>query len=295
MDADIDCEQFEEMKSKIREEALMTKGPLALALKDVRHKIAILSGKGGVGKTVVTVNLAAALKKRGYEVCIFDADIHGPAVPRSLGLSGRMDVVNEHDHPGHHGLCFNPLVTPKGIKVVSVASMWATQDQPIMWKGAHKMRAIRQLIASVNWGSADFLLVDLPPGTGDEVQAVMRSIPKLDGMLVVTTPQGLSTMVCTRAISAAKELEVPLLGLVENMSSLKCPSCGMKMFPFGEGQGEKLARLMQIPFWGSIPIELDMGECIDEGTPLVDKKPDSAFSRIFDEIVSKLITSLSEK
>ena len=147
----------------------------------------------------------------------------------------------------------------------------------------------------VNWGSADFLLVDLPPGTGDEVQAVMRSIPKLDGMLVVTTPQGLSTMVCTRAISAAKELEVPLLGLVENMSSLECPSCGMEMFPFGEGQGEKLARLMQIPFWGSIPIELDMGECIDEGTPLVDKKPDSAFSRIFDEIVSKLITSLSEK
>ncbi len=295
MDADIDCEQFEEMKSKIREEALMTKGPLALALKDVRHKIAILSGKGGVGKTVVTVNLAAALKKRGYEVCIFDADIHGPAVPRSLGLSGRMDVVNEHDHPGHHGLCFNPLVTSKGIKVVSVASMWAMQDQPILWKGAHKMRAIRQLIASVNWGSADFLLVDLPPGTGDEVQAVMRSIPKLDGMLVVTTPQGLSTMVCSRAISAAKELEVPLLGLVENMSSLKCPSCGMEMFPFGEGEGQKLAHLMEVPFLGRIPIELDMGECIDEGTPLVDKKPDSAFSRIFDEIVSKLITSLSEK
>jgi len=233
------------------------------------------------------------VEKRGYEVCIFDADIHGPAVPRSLGLSGRMDVVNEHDHPGHHGLCFNPLVTSKGIKVVSVASMWAMQDQPIMWKGAHKMRAIRQLIASVNWGSADFLLVDLPPGTGDEVQAVMRSIPKLDGMLVVTTPQGLSTMVCTRAIKRRKRVRGAFIGFGGKHEFAKMSSCGMKMFPFGEGQGEKLARLMQIPFWGSIPIELDMGECIDEGTPLVDKKPDSAFSRIFDEIVSKLIASLA--
>jgi len=294
MNADIEREQFEAMKSKVREEALKAKGPMAMALKDIRHKIAILSGKGGVGKTVVTVNLASALKKKGYEVCIFDADLHGPAVPKALGLYGRMDVVSEHDHPGHHDLRFNPLMSSNGIKVVSVASMWASQDQPIMWKGAHKMRAIRQLIASVNWGRADFLLVDLPPGTGDEVQTVMRSIPKLDGMIVVTTPQGLSTMVCTRAISAARELDVPLLGLVENMSWLKCPSCATEMYPFGKGQGEKLARLMEIPFWGKIPIELEMGECVDEGVPFVDEKPDSDFSKAMDKIVSKLMESLGE-
>lgn len=295
MNVNLEREQFEAMKARIREEALRTKGPLAMALKDIKHKIAILSGKGGVGKTVVTVNLASALKRRGYEVCIFDADLHGPAVPRALGLLGRMDVVSEHNHPGHHDLRLNPLTSLKGIKVVSVASMWATQEQPIMWKGAHKMRAIRQLIASVNWGTADFLLVDLPPGTGDEVQTVMRSIPELDGMLVVTTPQGVSAMVCSRAISAAKELDIPLLGLVENMSSLKCPACGEKMYPFGKGEGEKLARLMNIPFLGDIPIELDMGQCVDDGVPLVDKKPDSAFARTLDDIASKLTASLKKK
>ncbi len=267
-----------------------SQGPIARALKGVKHRVAIFSGKGGVGKTSATINLGAALHEMGYQVAIFDADVHGPAVPKSLGVLGRLDVVP--GHTGHHDLRFDPILSEHGLKVVSVASIWPGEEVPILWKGAHKMRSIRQFLSGINWGRLDFLLVDLPPGTGDEVQTVMNSIPDLSGMLVITTPQGISTMVCSKAINAARELNAPVLGLIENMSVLNCPCCGAEIHLFGRPKGERLARMMDVPFWGHIPLAPEMGECVDEGIPVVKKYPDAPVSQAFREMANKLLVSL---
>lgn len=283
-------ERFEELKRKVREQLVASRGPIAQALRGVKYRVAVFSGKGGVGKTVATINLGSALQQMGYRVGIFDADIHGPAVPKSLGVLGRMETVSEH--VGHHDLRFDPLLSRYGLKVVSVASIWPSEEAPIMWKGAHKMRSIRYFLSAVNWGVLDFLLVDLPPGTGDEVQTIMSSIPNLGGMIVITTPQGISTMVCSKAISAARELNAPVLGLIENMSFLICPCCGTRLQLFGRPRGEQLARMTEVPFWGSIPLATEMGESVDEGIPVVVKYPDAPVSQAFHQMATRLLASL---
>ena len=283
--------EFDELKRKAREELLAQHGPIAKALKGVRHRVAIFSGKGGVGKTCATVNLGAALHEAGYKVAIFDADVHGPGVPKTLGILGRVDVAPGHDG-GHQGLRFELMDSEHGLKVISVASIWPGDEVPIMWKGPHKMRALRQFLCAVNWGNLDFLLADLPPGTGDEVQTIMGSIPDLDGMLVITTPQGLSTIVCSKAINAAREMNVPILGLIENMSVYACPHCGEKAHLFGREKGERLARMMDVPFWGHIPFGVEMGESMDAGVPVVKGCPDSPVTASFREMAQQLLTRL---
>ena len=289
-----DRQRYDALKQSVREELLATHGPIAKALKGVKYRVAIFSGKGGVGKTTATINLGAALHQIGYRIAIFDADMHGPAVPKALGILGRLDIVTPPSghHGGHHDLRFNPILSEHGLKVVSVGSIWPSEETPIMWKGAHKMRSIRQFLAAVNWGPLDFLLVDLPPGTGDEVQTIMSSIPNLNGMLVITTPQGISTMVCSKAINAARELNAPVLGLIENMSILNCPCCGTEIGLFGRPKGERLAGMMQVPFWGRIPMAIEMGDSVDEGVPVVQKYPDAPVSRAFREIANRLLVSL---
>lgn len=282
---------FEERKQKAREEWLARHGPIAQALRGVRHRVAIFSGKGGVGKTCATVNLGVALHERGYQVAIFDADLHGPGVPKTLGLLGRADVTHGHDG-GHQGLRFELMQSEHGVKVVSVAGIWPGDEVPILWKGPHKMRALRQFLGAVNWGPLDFLLVDLPPGTGDEVQTIMSSMPDLDGMLVITSPQGLSTMVCGKAINAAKEMHAPILGLIENMSVFTCPHCGEKAHLFGTDKGERLARMMDVPFWGQIPFGVEMGECLDKGVPVVTGYPDSPVTASFQDLADRLLATL---
>lgn len=287
----MDQERYEALKQKVREDLLASRGPIAQALRHVRHRVAVFSGKGGVGKTVATVNLGATLCQMGYRVGIFDADLSGPAIPKTLGVLGRLEVTDSH--PGHHQLRFDPLLSKFGLKVVSVASIWPSEETPIMWRGAHRMRSIRQFLAAVNWGHLDFLLVDLPPGTGDEVQAIMSSIPQLSGMIVITTPQGISAMVCSKAINAARELNAPVLGLIENMSWLDCPHCGEAISIFGKGRGERLARMMDVPFWGRIPISPEMGECVDEGIPVVVKYPQARASQAIKDMALKLLESLN--
>lgn len=283
--------EFEERKRKAREGWLAQHGPIAKALEGVRHRVAIFSGKGGVGKTSATVNLGAALQEKDYRVAIFDADLHGPGVPKTLGILGRVDISPGHEH-GHEGLRFEPTESKHGLKVISVASIWPGDEVPIMWKGPHKMRALRQFLSAVNWGPLDFLLVDLPPGTGDEVQTIMGSIPDLSGMLVITTPQGLSTMVCSKAINAAREMKVPILGLVENMSVFECPHCGEKAHLFGKEKGERLAKMMEVPFWGHIPFGVEMGESMDAGEPVVRRCPDSPVTASFRQLADRLLTDL---
>ncbi|MBU0610116.1 MAG: Mrp/NBP35 family ATP-binding protein [Armatimonadetes bacterium] len=284
--------EFERRRDEVRQEWLAEHGPIAQALRHVRHKVAIFSGKGGVGKTSTTANLGAALVQRGYRVALYDADVHGPGVPRTLGIHGRAGVRQDHQ-AGHHQLGLELMQSDYGLGVISVAAIWPGDDVPVMWKGPHKTRALRQFLAAIAWGHLDFLLVDLPPGTGDEVQTIMGSIPGLDGMIVITTPQGLSTMVCSKAINAAREMRVPLLGLVENMSVFTCPHCGEQHHLFGAEKGERLARLMDVPFWGHVPFGLEVGESLDAGVPVVVGHPESEVAQAFGAMAERLVAALN--
>ncbi|MEW6139467.1 MAG: Mrp/NBP35 family ATP-binding protein [Thermodesulfobacteriota bacterium] len=261
-------------------------GPISDAMAHINYKIAVISGKGGVGKTSVVVNLAAALKQKDMAVGIFDADVHGPSVPKMVGIKTEMrDILH-----GSHGI--DPVITEHGLKVMSVALIWPTDMTPIMWRGQYKARVLRQFLSSIKWYELDFLLVDLPPGTGDEPITIMKSIPNLDGLIVVTTPQEISTIVCSKAINAAKELNAPIIGLIENMSSYQCPDCGRMEYIFGKGRGEKLAATFKLPFLGGIPLDWQYSEAADSGVPIVFQHPDSltaqAMSTIVEEIIKRL-------
>jgi ATP-binding protein involved in chromosome partitioning len=261
-------------------------GPIGQAMAHVNYKLAIISGKGGVGKTSVVVNLAAALKKKDMEVGIFDADIHGPSVPKMVGVKTEMrDMLH-----GSHGI--DPVTTAHGLKVMSVALIWPADMTPIMWRGQYKARVLRQFLSSIKWHELDFLLVDLPPGTGDEPITIMKSIPRLDGLVVVTTPQEISTIVCSKAINAAKELNAPIIGLIENMDSYCCPGCGRQEYLFGRDKGQKLADTFKIPFLGGIPLDGQYSEAADEGVPIVFKYPESLSSRAILKIADEILTKL---
>ncbi len=260
--------------------------PIAKAMAHINYKLAIISGKGGVGKTSVVVNLAAALRQLDYAVGIFDADVHGPSVPKMVGIKTEMrDILH-----GSHAI--DPVITPQGIKVMSVALIWPTDMTPIMWRGQYKARVLRQFLASIKWYELDFLLIDLPPGTGDEPITIMKSIPGLDGMIVVTTPQEISTLVCSKAINAAKELNAPVLGLIENMSSYRCPDCGRVEYLFGKDKGEKLAKTFKIPFLGGIPLDGQYAEAADSGEPIVFKYPHSLTSQAMRQIAQEILKRL---
>ncbi len=245
----------------------MHQGPIAEAMVGVKHKVAIISGKGGVGKTSLTVNLGRALLERGRSVGIFDADIHGPGVHKMLGLRPGSDIM-------HGGFHLTPPKSPDGIKVMSVALIWPGEMVPAMWRGPYKMKVIRQFLCAAVWEEMDFLLIDLPPGTGDEVLAIMEAVPGLDGVLVVTTPQEVATTICGKAINAAREMGVRVLGVVENMGSLRCPHCGEEIHLFGRDGGREFARNMEVPFLGRIPFDNRINEAADEGVSLVGRHPD---------------------
>ena len=259
---------------------LVEEGAIAEALQYVKYKIAILSGKGGVGKTAATVNLAAALKNAGHRVGIFDADLHGPSVPKMLGIKKEAKL--------NGAFWLDPVMTEAGIKALSVALFWPGDMTPVMWRGQAKSRTIRQLLSAAKWGGLDFLLVDLPPGTGDEPIAILKSIPDLDGVVIVTTPQEVSTLVCSKAINASQTLGAKVLGLIENMSMYVCRDCGDTVYLFGKDKGKQLARMMEIPFLGSIPVDPLFSEAADAGVPIVNLHPQSVTAKAFVEIAETL-------
>lgn len=279
----MDREEFREMQVT----KLASEGAIADALKHVKYKIAILSGKGGVGKTATTVNLGAALQKAGHKVGIFDADLHGPSVPKMLGIKTQARL--------NGGFWLDPVNTESGIKALSVALFWPGDMTPVMWRGQTKSRTIRQLLSAAKWGGLDFLLVDLPPGTGDEPTAILKSIPDLDGVIIVTTPQEVSTLVCSKAINASLTLGARVLGLVENMSHYTCRCCGDVVHLFGNDKGRGLARMMDVPFLGSIPIDSLFSEAADAGVPVVTLHPESLTAKAFVEIAGALARGLPPK
>jgi ATP-binding protein involved in chromosome partitioning len=245
----------------------------------IKHKIAIISGKGGVGKSTVTVNLAAAFAKKGFKVGVLDADIHGPSVPKLLGVEGKTVKTT--------AIGVLPVAGPLGLEVMSI-DFFLPEQAPTIWRGPLKMRAIRQFLVDIVWGELDFLFIDLPPGTGDEPLSIAQLLPELDGVVIVTMPTGLSSNVVKKAITFAERLKLPIIGVVENMSGFICPHCGEKTEIFGSGGGQKMSREVGVPFLGSIPIDPKVGADSDKGQPFIVAHKDSDAAKAFMQIVEKV-------
>jgi ATP-binding protein involved in chromosome partitioning len=252
---------------------------LKARMSKIKHKIAVISGKGGVGKSTVTVNLAAAFAKAGYSVGVLDADIHGPSVPRLLGLTGQQVKVGP---PGAF-----PVPGPLGMKVISI-DFFMPEEVPTIWRGPLKMGAIRQFLQDIVWGEVDVLFIDLPPGTGDEPLSIAQLLPEIDGVVVVTMPSELSSTIVKKAITFARRLNMPIIGVVENMSGFICPHCGTKTDIFPAGGGRKMAEEAGVAFLGSIPIDPQVGAGADKGSPFVLAHPDSVAAKAFGEVVAKV-------
>ena len=256
---------------------------LMLKMNKIKHKIAIISGKGGVGKSTVTVNLAMAFGMQGYagRVGVLDSDIHGPCVPKMLGVKGQKLVG------GPTGMLF-PVIARSGIKVVSMDFLLPSDEAPVIWRGPLKMRVIQQFLSEIMWGELDFLFVDLPPGTGDEPLSVIQLIPGIDGVIIVTMPSEVSQAIVKKAITFAKKLGVPIIGIIENMSGFICPECGTKIDIFKAGGGKKIAKDLSVPYLGKIPIDPAICVDSDSGTPFVAENPASPTVKAFTDIVMKI-------
>jgi len=250
-------------------------------LSKIKHTIVVMSGKGGVGKSTVSVNLAVGLSMRGFEVGILDADIHGPNIPKMLKVEDAQLVADDEG--------IYPAVIPPHLKVMSMAFLSPDRDQPIIWRGPMKMGAIRKFIEDVYWGELDYLIVDLPPGTGDEPLTIAQLIPNADGSIVVTTPQDVALLDSRKTVVFSEGLHLPVVGIVENMAGLICPHCGKEIDLFKVGGGEKAAHDLEVPFLGRVPIDPDVVNTGDEGIPIVAANPDSPAAKAFDVIIEKVI------
>jgi Mrp family chromosome partitioning ATPase len=227
----------------------------ASACNHIRCVAAVMSGKGGVGKSFVTGLLASALGRDGYQVGILDADVTGPSIPMLFGLKGPVQ-------PGTVGI--RPLVTPGGTRVISMNLLLASEDQPIIWRGPLIGKAITQLWGDVEWGTLDYLLVDLPPGTSDAALTIMQSLP-VNGIVMVTTPQGLATMIVRKAVHMAQSVGVPLVGVVENMAYFTCPDTGKHHLVFGPSHAQEVAAVAGVPLLAQIPIVSQISASCDAG------------------------------
>lgn len=249
------------------------------------HSIMVMSGKGGVGKSSFSANLGAVLASRGARVGILDADIHGPNIPRMLGVGDRRLEA------GPSGL--KPVEAMENLKVVSMALLSSDADRPIVWRGPAKHNLIRQFAQKVDWGYLDLLIVDLPPGTGDEPLSVAKLVGKMEGSVVVTTPQEVAILDSRKAVVFSRMLNIPVLGIVENMSGMTCPHCGGRIDLFRTGGGEKAALELGVPFLGRIPIDPEMVELCDAGKPLALYRPNSPVRAAYLELASRIFDQLA--
>jgi Mrp family chromosome partitioning ATPase/predicted Fe-Mo cluster-binding NifX family protein len=254
-------------------------------LERIRHKIVVLSGKGGVGKSTIAVNLAVALSQSGAKVGLLDVDIHGPSVPTLLGLERHSVQVGGGE------------ILPAevdGLKVVSLGFFLQNQDDAVIWRGPMKMGAIQQFLRDVAWGDLDFLVVDSPPGTGDEPLSVCQLLGTVEGAVIVTTPQKVAVVDVRKCVSFCRQLQVPVLGVVENMSGFVCPRCGEVTSILSSGGGQSMARDMHVPFLGSIPMDPTIAEACDEGRAFIRRYADSPTAEIMREII-RPIAALDRK
>ncbi len=254
---------------------------LASRLCKIKHKIVVMSGKGGVGKSTVAVNLAVALHMAGKKVGLLDVDIHGPSIPTMLGLEGR----NVMEADGE----MLP-VDLDGLKVISTDFFLKNRDEAVIWRGPMKTGVITQFIRDVAWGELDYLIVDSPPGTGDEPLAVCQTLKDADGAVIVTTPQKVAAADVRKSISFCHQINLPVLGVVENMNGFICPKCGELSAVFMSGGGKQMAEDMQVPFLGSIPIDPQIAEAGDSGVAFLTKFKASSTAVVFQELLKPLFS-----
>ena len=221
----------------------------------VKHVIAVMSGKGGVGKSFVTSRLAALFQKKGYRTAVLDADITGPSIPRCFGLTGRVEA-------GEKGL--EPAVTDTGIQVMSLNLLLDDEEAPVIWRGPIIAGTVKQFYTDVYWNDVDYMFVDMPPGTGDVPLTVFQSLP-LDGIIVVSSPQQLVRVIVEKAVNMANMMNIPILGIVENMSYVKCPDCGKEITVFGKSNIDEIAKTFNIPVLARIPMQEETSRAVDAG------------------------------
>jgi ATP-binding protein involved in chromosome partitioning len=255
--------------------------PRAGFIPHVKHTIAVSSGKGGVGKSTVSVNLAIALRQRGGKVGLMDSDVYGPDIPLMMGAKGGVGMQDNHIVP----------VESHGIKLISIG-FFVKEGDPIVWRGPMIHSAIQQFLRDVDWGDLDYLVIDMPPGTGDAQLSLSQTIP-LSGALMVTTPQDVSLLDVRKGLTMFRRMNVPMLGVVENMSEFHCPHCGGTTAIFGGGGGKKIAAEMGVPLLGQIPLDPETRQGGDEGLPIVIKRPDSAQAQAFLQLADAVINRLS--
>lgn len=251
-------------------------------MRRIRHKILVLSDKGGVGKSTVAANLAILLGLKGMRVGLLDIDIHGPSVPRLLGLEGARVGVNEDE-------MMVPVTFANTLKVMSIGFLLRNPDDAVIWRGPLKMGVIRQFLKDVDWGALDYLIIDSPPGTGDEPLSICQLIENPSGAIIVTTPQDLAIIDVRKCIRFCRQLEVPVLGVVENMSGFVCPHCGERVDIFKRGGGEKLAAEMHVPFLGAIPIDPAVTEDSDNGRAVVQTRAKAPVGQAFEKIADAVL------
>lgn len=266
----------EQQKQMIEQEIKLSRN-----LGQIKYKIAVMSGKGGVGKSTVAANLAETFQKLGYSTGILDADIHGPNIPKMLGLEGEDLFINENRN-------MVPVEAPSGLKVMSMAFMLDSIDTPIIWRGPQKSGSIKQLIAEVEWGPLDVLIIDNPPGTGDEPLTVLQTIPNLDAVVMVTTPNVVSQEDVLKCVKMVNMLNVENIGLVENMAYYICPHCGEKLNIFGEGDGETFSEEMEIEYLGDLPLTENVSDSPNKDGVVSTLDPEGEVSKRFEEFVGKI-------
>lgn len=254
-------------------------------LGDIKYKIAVMSGKGGVGKSTVAANLAEAFQKKGFKTGILDADIHGPNIPKMLGVDGNEVSIEDQ--------LMVPVKAESGLKVMSMAFLLDSVDTPIIWRGPQKSGTIKQLIADVKWENLDVLIIDNPPGTGDEPLTVLQTISDIDAVVMVTTPNSVSQEDVLKCVKMVEMMKIENIGLIENMAYYNCPKCGEKINVFGKNEGKEFAKLMDIEYLGDLPLTETVSDStnkgktmiiLDEKSPITDK-----FLNIIDIISKKFL------
>ncbi|MDO9465277.1 MAG: Mrp/NBP35 family ATP-binding protein [bacterium] len=254
----------------------------------IKHKLIVISGKGGVGKTTVAVNLAYGLAMSGHKVGILDVDIHGPNIAKMLGVEGSKLA-------GSQSGWIEPIEVLPNLKAVSIAFMIDSPDKPIIWRGPLKMITIKQFLSDVNWGKLDYLIIDSPPGTGDEPLSVCQLIPDIDGAIIVTTPQDVAILDSRKSVLFAQTLKMKVIGIIENMSGFICPHCKERTDLFKSGGGEKSAKELKVPFLGRIPIEPEIVASGDSGNPYIHFQKNTDTAKIIKTISRKIEEFVSGK
>jgi len=246
-------------------------------LSKIKNTIVVLSGKGGVGKSTVATNIAMSLSLKGFRTGLLDVDIHGPSIPTLLGLDG---ARIESD-----GKFLLPIKYSDNLKVISTGFMIDDQTKPIVWRGPLKMSFIKQMLSEVVWEELDYLIVDCPPGTGDEPLSVIQTLGEVTGAIIVTTPQKLAVVDVKKSVNFCKNLNTPILGVIENMSGFICPKCNERVEIFKSGGGEEMAKEMDVPFLGKIPISIEIVDAGDLGKPFVEYYANTESAKNIEEII----------